>query len=44
MGYLAELRVNWRPLLAAMIGLGSGYATTYYVTSIMAPELIAEFG
>lgn len=43
-GYLDELRVNWRPLLAAMIGLGSGYSTTNYVTSIMAPELIAEFG
>jgi len=44
MEYLAELRANWRPLLGAMIGLGSGYATIYYVASIMAPELIAEFG
>ncbi len=44
MGYLTELRANWRPLLAAMIGLGSGYSTTNYVTSIMAPELIEEFG
>jgi predicted MFS family arabinose efflux permease len=43
-GYFDELRVNWRPLLGAMIGLGSGYSTTNYVTSIMAPELIAEFG
>lgn len=44
MGYLTELRVNWRPLLAAMIGLGSGYSTTNYVTSIMVPEFLAEFG
>jgi len=43
-GYFSELRANWRPLLAAMIGLGSGYSTTNYVTSIMAPELLKEFG
>jgi predicted MFS family arabinose efflux permease len=42
--YLSELLIHWRPLLAAMIGLGSGYSTTNYVTSIMAPALIAEFG
>jgi predicted MFS family arabinose efflux permease len=43
-GYLGELLQNWRPLLAALIGLGSGYSTTNYVTSIMAPAMIAEFG
>lgn len=42
--YLSELRTHWRPLLAAMIGLGSGYSTTNYVTSIMVPEFLAEFG
>ena len=44
MGYLAELRDNWRPLLAALIGLGSGFSITTYVTSTMAPHFIAEFG
>ncbi len=43
MGYLKELRDQWRPLLAAMIGLGSGYSLTQYTTSIMAPPLIEEF-
>ena len=42
--YLSELCTHWRPLLAAMIGLGSGYSTTNYVTSIMVPEFLAEFG
>jgi predicted MFS family arabinose efflux permease len=43
MGYLRELLGQWRPLLAAMLGLGSGYSLTHYTTSIMAPELINEF-
>ena len=43
-GYLSELLTHWKPLLAAMIGLGSGYSTTGYITSIMAPELLREFG
>jgi predicted MFS family arabinose efflux permease len=42
--YLGELLTHWRPLLAAMIGLGSGYSTTGYITSIMVPELLKEFG
>ncbi|MET0365405.1 MAG: MFS transporter [Sphingobium sp.] len=42
--YLAELRVQWRPLLAAIIGMSSGYSITNYVTSIMAPHMLAEFG
>lgn len=44
MGYLRELLTQWRPLLAALIGLGSGYSLTVYTTSIMAPHMIAEFG
>jgi MFS family permease len=44
MGYLAELLKNWRPLLAATIGLGSGLGMNSYVMSIMAPHLIQEFG
>lgn len=43
-GYLSELRVHWRPLLAAIIGLGCGFSMTNYVTSIMAPHFLEEFG
>ncbi|MCE7795317.1 MFS transporter [Sphingobium sufflavum] len=42
--YLEELRVQWRPLLAAIIGMSSGYSITNYVTSIMAPHMLTEFG
>lgn len=42
--YLQELRAQWRPLLAAVIGLSSGYSITSYITSIMAPHLLREFG
>lgn len=42
--YLQELRAQWRPLLAAIIGLSSGYSITNYITSIMAPHLLREFG
>lgn len=42
--YFDELRVQWRPLLAAIIGMSSGYSITNYVTSIMAPHMLAEFG
>ncbi len=44
MAYLSEFRVQWRPLLAALIGLGCGFSMTNYVTSIMAPHFIEEFG
>jgi predicted MFS family arabinose efflux permease len=44
MAYLEELRVHWRPLAATLIGMGFGFSITSYVTSIMAPHLIAEFG
>lgn len=43
-GYLSELRIHWRPLLAALIGLGCGFSMTNYVTSIMAPHFLKEFG
>jgi predicted MFS family arabinose efflux permease len=42
--YVRELREQWRPLLAAVIGLSSGYSIISYVTSIMAPHLLREFG
>ncbi|UVO54256.1 MFS transporter [Sphingomonas sp. SUN039] len=44
MGYLSELLKNWRPLLAATIGLGCGLGMNSYVMSIMAPHLIQDFG
>lgn len=33
MSYFAELRANWRPLLAATIGMGSGMSIVGVVTS-----------
>ena len=44
MGYATEFRSNWRPLLAAAVGLGGGVALQNYMTSLFAPALIAEFG
>lgn len=42
MSYLAELRTNWRPVLAATIGIGTGMSTAGTVTSAIAPSLIAD--
>lgn len=44
MGYVDELRTNWRPLLAAAIGMGAGLSLNAYVTSLFAPHVIAAFG
>jgi MFS family permease len=44
MRYFSELRTQWRPLIAALIGLGSGFSLTMYTTSIMAPHFLKEFG
>lgn len=44
MSYLAELRQNWRPLLAATIGMGSGMSLVGVITSTIVPSLIAEVG
>ena len=44
MNYFSELRAQWRPLTAALIGLGSGFSLTMYTTSIMAPHFLKEFG
>nr|WP_246350619.1 MFS transporter [Sphingobium boeckii] len=41
---MTELRTQWRPLVAATIGLGCGFSITNYVTTIMAPHLLQEFG
>lgn len=44
MAYTTEFRAGWRPLAGAILGLGSGFSLTTYITSIMAPHLLAEFG
>lgn len=43
MPYLAELKQHWRALIAAFIGLGTGFSFTNYMASIMGPYLIEEF-
>ena len=42
--YLSELRDNWRPLLAATIGLGTGFSLSGHITSAVAPDLIRDNG
>lgn len=44
MSYLAELRENWRPLLAATIGMGSGMSVVGVITSTIAPSLVSDTG
>jgi MFS family permease len=39
-----EFRLNWRPLLAASLGLAMGSALGHYTLSLFGPSLIAEFG
>ena len=43
-GYLDELTRHWRPMLAATVGLATGYSFSTTMTSVMGPHLIAEFG
>jgi MFS family permease len=42
--YFSELRSQWRPLAAAVLGLSSGLTVLGYVFGIMGPFLIGEFG
>jgi MFS family permease len=43
--YYQELRQNWRPLLAATFGLGTGSAAiTLYAANAIAPRMIADLG
>lgn len=44
MSYFAELRQNWRPLLAATIGMASGMSLVGVVTSTIVPSLLADVG
>jgi len=43
LSYFAEFRVHWKAVVAATLGLAVGYTFNNYVTSTMAPALIAEF-
>jgi len=43
MTYTDELRNNWRPLLAAMVGLSSGFTALAFTNSIMGPYLLRAF-
>jgi MFS family permease len=44
MHYTSELRSNWKPLLAATLGLAMGASLIGYINSIFAPHLVREFG
>lgn len=44
MAYLSELRENWRPLLAATMGIGCGMSIHGTITSAIAPSLVADVG
>ena len=44
MANLSELRLSWRPLLAAMIGLATGNSILGMITSAIAPTLLADTG
>ena len=42
--YLGDIRTNWRFVLAAAAGLGSGTLLNHYTNQIFAPHLLNEFG
>lgn len=44
MTYLGELRINWRYVAAATVGLASGYMLNHFINGIFAPHLIEAFG
>src|SRR5687768_1633497 len=44
LSYLGELRTNFRPLLAASLGVGTSLPFDAYTNSIFAPYLVEEFG
>jgi MFS family permease len=43
-GYLSEIRENWRPILAAFIGMGCGMSVVGVITSTIVPTLLADTG
>ena len=44
MAYLGELRQNWRPLLAATLGMGSGMSMAGVITTTIAASMVADNG
>lgn len=44
MTYLGEFRANWRTMVAATVGMGTGYILYLYLQSLFAPHLLREFG
>jgi predicted MFS family arabinose efflux permease len=42
--YLSEIRTHWRPILAAVIGMGSGMSVVGVITSTIIPTLLADVG
>lgn len=44
MRYFDEIKVNWRALASASVGLASGFTLNLYIANIFAPHLLKEFG
>src|SRR3546814_11835541 len=44
MNYFGEMRANWRYLAAASVGQAAGYYFITYVTNVLTPGLIQQFG
>jgi MFS family permease len=44
MSYLGEIRANWRYLAGASVGQAGGYYFITYVTNVLTPHLIRQFG
>jgi MFS family permease len=42
--YFGELLTGWRALLSTVLGLSSGLMIFGYISGIMGPSLVAEFG
>ncbi len=40
MSYFQELKDNWRPILAATLGLSTGASVGQYITSALAPDMV----
>ncbi len=44
LNYTAEIRIHWRPILAAFIGMGSGMSVVGVITSTIVPTLLKDTG
>lgn len=44
MSYLGEFRASWRAMLAACIGMSTGYTINNYTNNVFIPRLIGDFG